>query len=613
MKSLQLTLLLVCPFILFAQVDPTQEEIHKLGKSTCATPSISYDDWSSQFKYAKDQTDKNSGFDQLPLRAHIVRLDNGTGGLTLTDLNEALANLNYVYHDESIEWYLADINYIDNTNWYNFHQNEEAAMCGAHVVDDAVNVFFVNEIALNGGGFACGYAYYPFNSDTSLRILMDNGCTNNYINGTFAHEFGHHLNLPHTHNGTSNGNGHPNAEHVPRSGSQSNCTTDGDYICDTEADPTGSTSACVYTGGGTDIFGNAYVPDTDNIMSYYPDNCGGLFTAGQYTEIANGLTIRHGHSAYDIDGASPDVVTDPSNLTLVNNTFSITLNWTDNSNNEDGFLIERSEDGGTTFKPLAFGGTPPNVSTFVDNDIQPNTTYDYRLKASNDNPDHYSNVESITSDNCQTADLLFSGSQLIQSPVTVTGLPTTIPSCMSDVPVSIRVVGDFGEAFEICDILGEDQSSILDQTSQSSSDCNLDGGTSSFNLTASQYNSWAGNGAITFYIDANAQVGNFCSVDEVTACVTIESCGGGPPPSCPDDYAGPNMLTGTQDISEDFETDGMIESDQSIATGIDIKYDSGTTINLLPGFQVALGTVFESMIDGCGGLFKSEEESDSSK
>ena len=611
MKTILHILLLVCPIVIFSQVNTTQEEIHKLGKSTCATPSINYDDWSSQFKYAKENANKNAGFDQLPLRAHIVRLDNGTGGLSLTDLNEALANLNRVYHDENIEWYLADINYINSTAWYNFHESEEDAMCNAHVVDDAVNVFFVNEIAI-GGGYACGYAYYPFNSDTSLRILMDNGCTNNYINGTFVHEFGHHLNLPHTHNGTSNGNNHPNAEHVPRSGAQSNCTTDGDYICDTEADPSGSTSNCVYNGGESDIYGNPYTPNEDNIMSYYPDGCGGNFTTGQYSEIGNGLSIRYGHSAYDIDGAAPATVTDPSNLSLVNNTFSITLNWNDNASNETGYLIERSDDGGTTYKPLPFGGVAENVTSFVDDSIDPNTSYDYRVKASNDDADHYSNVASITTDNCNSAELQFSGSALILSPVTVSGLPTTIPSCMSDVPVSVRVIGDFGESFEICDILGENGSTVLDQTTQSSADCNLNGGTSNFNLSASQYNSWAGDGSITFYIDANANVGNFCSLDEVTACVSIESCGPPPPGNCPDDYEGPNMLTGIQSVDEDFETDGTIESDQLINAGAIVQYDSGDAINLLPGFQASLGVVFEAFIDGCGNLLKDKDEDSSS-
>jgi len=594
--------------LLFPLLSIAQVSVHELDKAACATPDISYEDWKEAFKGIDLSINKNTGFTQLPLRAHIVTLDNGTGGLTLLQLNIALANLNRVYHEASIEWFLADVNYIPSTAWYDFHSSEQAAMIGAHLVDDAVNVFFVDKITTNSGSLACGYAYYPFNSDTSLIILMDNGCTSTSVNGTFVHEFGHHTNLPHTHNGTRNGNTDPFAEHVPRTGAQSNCTTDGDFICDTEADPYGAYSGCNYQGTTTDIYGNLYTPNMDNIMSYYPDGCGGIFTPDQYTRISNGMTMRLGHSAYNIDGAAPNTVSNPSNLTVQTNGVSATVSWTDNASNEQGYLIERSDDGGVNFKCLAFGGVANNVSSFIDNQLVTNTIYKYRVKASNDDPDHYSNVVTINSD-CQTTNLQFSGNNLIQSPVTISGLPTTIPSCQTQVDIGIKVVGDFGSDFEMCDILGEDGTTVLGQTAISSGDCASSGGVSGFFLTESQYNSWAGNGAITFYIDANINVNfNLCGVGEVTACAIIESCG-----SCPDDYAGPNKLTGTQSVNADFETDGNIESDQVINGNSTVYYDSGISIELLPGFNIVIGTIFEAFIDGCGNLFKNEEATDSSK
>jgi len=64
-----------------------------------------------------------------------------------------------------------------------------------------------------------------------------------------------------------------------------------------------------------------------------------------------------------------------------------------------------------------------------------------------------------------------------------------------------------------------------------------------------------------------------------------------------------NMLTGTQLNTADFETDGIIESDQIIqgTQGINVDYDSGTQILLKPGFEVKLTNVFHAFIDGCGG------------
>jgi len=76
--------------------------------------------------------------------------------------------------------------------------------------------------------------------------------------------------------------------------------------------------------------------------------------------------------------------------------------------------------------------------------------------------------------------------------------------------------------------------------------------------------------------------------------------------SCPGDYAGPNALTGTITGTEDYETDGIIESTQIIDATAVVDYDSGTEINLNAEFEVVLGAVFSAFIDGCGGAMIDE-------
>jgi|GEM_PF-884751 len=379
----------------------TKEELIQIEKNKhnhkCATGELSPEDNAAFLKEPKAIL-KTAGYTQLPVRIHIVTQTDGSGGISLTNINKAMANLNFVYQQEDIEFFIAEVNYIANSTYYEFNQSDENNLCQPNETDDAANVFFVNSITTNSGGGACGYARYPSNNDVTLRILMDNGCTLNGVNGTFVHEFGHFFNLPHTHNGTINGPGSSNAEHVPRSGANSNCSTNGDYVCDTEANPNGTTSNCVYTGGGQDIFGNDYTPDVDNIMSYFPDGCGGIFTPGQYARIAVGLATRLAHTAYDVDGAAPLANANPTGLT--GSAFGTTaiLNWNDNASNEHGYLIERSDDGGTTYSPIPFGGVAPNITTYNDSNLLPLTTYYYKVKASSDDPDDYSNIISVTTD-----------------------------------------------------------------------------------------------------------------------------------------------------------------------------------------------------------------------
>jgi hypothetical protein len=58
----------------------------------------------------------------------------------------------------------------------------------------------------------------------------------------------------------------------------------------------------------------------------------------------------------------------------------IALSWTDNSNNETGFRIQRSTNG-VTFTVRANVGA--NVTTYTDTGLTPGTTYYYRVGAFN--------------------------------------------------------------------------------------------------------------------------------------------------------------------------------------------------------------------------------------
>ncbi len=73
----------------------------------------------------------------------------------------------------------------------------------------------------------------------------------------------------------------------------------------------------------------------------------------------------------------------PSNVqaTLLSNG-NIQVSWTDNSNNEQTFIIERSENGGTTFNVIK-ANQAANSTSYIDTSVVENTTYTYRVSASN--------------------------------------------------------------------------------------------------------------------------------------------------------------------------------------------------------------------------------------
>ena len=86
----------------------------------------------------------------------------------------------------------------------------------------------------------------------------------------------------------------------------------------------------------------------------------------------------------------------PSNLTgIVASTTQINLSWTDNSNNETGFKIERKT--GTGVYAIV-GNTAAEIIIYTDSGLTPNTTYTYRVYSYNavGNSLTYSNELTLT-------------------------------------------------------------------------------------------------------------------------------------------------------------------------------------------------------------------------
>ena len=74
----------------------------------------------------------------------------------------------------------------------------------------------------------------------------------------------------------------------------------------------------------------------------------------------------------------------------------LAVSWVDNSNDEDGFLVERRPASGGGFEQLAALG--PNAIAFLDAGVQAGATYCYRVRAFN-----LAGTSSYSSEGCGTA------------------------------------------------------------------------------------------------------------------------------------------------------------------------------------------------------------------
>ncbi len=207
----------------------------------------------------------------VPIAAHIVRKSDGTGGLPLSQLDQAMLDANSYFADTGISFYLLSVDYIDDDDYYyNVNTNAEInALKGENVVADAINIYFTENLSNENGGL-CGLS--SFTTSAVQGIAMANDCTGLASNpSSYPHEIGHYFDLYHTHE-TAFG-----AELVDGT----NCGAAGDLLCDTPADPTLVTGGagqnidtnCNYYGTETDANGDSYNPDTSQLMSYAFKTC----------------------------------------------------------------------------------------------------------------------------------------------------------------------------------------------------------------------------------------------------------------------------------------------------------------------------------------------------
>lgn len=231
----------------------------------------------------------------IPIKAHIIRESNSQGGLSEAQLTAAINTANNFYENANIKFSLfGDINFIDNSDYYDFDAADEGKLAVPNDVANVINVYFFNSISSQGSAL-CGYTRFPPSED---RVFMANGCTTS--GNTFAHELGHYFTLYHTHGKTNTGTTDELVD-------GSNCATAGDNLCDTPADPNLSgkvNGSCQYTGGAKDDNGDFFNPMVANIMSYAPGSCRNMLTADQYFRVRTGFENGRSYLNFTSQGFS---------------------------------------------------------------------------------------------------------------------------------------------------------------------------------------------------------------------------------------------------------------------------------------------------------------------
>ena len=250
----------------------------------------------------------------LPMTIHIVHKSDGTGGFSLKQLNEAMLDLNRLWRQVGVQFFIhGNIDHI-LSDTHHYIPNDPAkrdALRTVNVVPNTINVYFTY---LEG---FCGEATLTGNNVQG--VLMDNACTGSLWDpSTFAHEIGHYFNLYHT--------------HEPRFGlecpSGINGSTAGDLMDDTAADPDQSIwrglypKPCGYyepvpTPAGCDT--TPYNPPTGNLMSYAENLCRLEFTPKQISRILE--TLRNADNRKNLINSGTRYVDQMANASNIKCTY----------------------------------------------------------------------------------------------------------------------------------------------------------------------------------------------------------------------------------------------------------------------------------------------------
>lgn len=138
---------------------------------------------------------------------------------------------------------------------------------------------------------------------------------------------------------------------------------------------------------------------SQNITSYSITAAG---NGPQYFYRVKAFNIVYGSYSYSNElEISVGIPPAPSGLSAYALSASqIQLNWTDNSNNEQGFLIERRQYNGA-FKEINKAGA--NTNRYTDSGLSPNQQYFYRIRSYNNNGSSpYTDIKSVTTKTTST-------------------------------------------------------------------------------------------------------------------------------------------------------------------------------------------------------------------
>jgi hypothetical protein len=333
---------------------------------------------------------------------------------------------------------------VNNDNTTNAVTASEITALGMWDTSKYYNIYVVKKLASNAGTLN-GFAYYPGGSNDYSFMSTSASAVNAQ---TLAHEFGHALGLRHTHEGYSESTG--------ACPTNTDCTLQGDLVCDTEPMKSLYHSSVPYTcqtGQINPCTSQIYAGGERNVMAY--TFCfRNLFTQGQ-SDRATAQLLQYRQSLINSPVASsttpnnssvlttactPTSMTNPGNFNIgvtsvkFGNINNYSANYKQASNNfYENFT-------GNYCSGISKTTIPSNTATVLT--VAPGTSNPHIIKAYID----YNNDGQFN----ETTELVLNQSAVSSgSAATASVIPPA--GAVTNTPLRMRVIGEFnGTAVTAC-------------------------------------------------------------------------------------------------------------------------------------------------------------------
>jgi hypothetical protein len=247
---------------IFAQTQATAAYIDTLMKYQADEGKVQVDTINPQFNVI------------LGIRAFIIKSRNGFVHLSINDLNHGLNWANMYFKKAGMQFHYSSIDTLSEYEYASIRDiNGTAEIEVKYARLNYINLFLVDTIIIDKKSTR-GFTFFPGDTLHNSIFLQKTHAGDKTLTQLLGNFFG----LLNTHENIGG------SEHV----NEDNCSSSGDFLCDTYADPDlkGMVDKnCMFMGTIVDGNRQYFVPSVANLMSNSPDNCKCIFSMGQYRRM----------------------------------------------------------------------------------------------------------------------------------------------------------------------------------------------------------------------------------------------------------------------------------------------------------------------------------------